>query len=107
VVPLQIIGALAFALGKKPEGSSREERHMAESSPVPPVSTFVVRFWQEWSVAGPRWRGRIEHVQSGESIAFLNWDGMLDFIRRFGAMSDDESWPAKKDEAGGRGTITG
>jgi hypothetical protein len=69
---------------------------MAEP-PVPPISTFVIRFWREWSVAGPRWRGRIEHVQSGESIAFLNWDGMLDFIRSFGAMSDDESRPAKED----------
>ena len=39
---------------------------MAESPPVPPVSTFVVRFWQEWSAAGARWRGRVEHVQSGE-----------------------------------------
>ena len=69
---------------------------MAESSPVSPVSTFVVRFWQEWSAAGPRWRGRIEHVQSGESVAFLNWDGMLDFIRRFGAMPDNGGQPVKK-----------
>jgi hypothetical protein len=80
---------------------------MAESSPVSPVSTFVVRFWQDWSVAGPRWRGRIEHVQSGESVAFLELDEMLDFFRRFGAMPDDESQPAKKDEARGSGTITG
>jgi hypothetical protein len=78
---------------------------MAESSPVSPVSTFVVRFWKEWSVAGPRWRGRIEHVQSAQSAAFLNWDGMLDFIRRFGAMPDDESQPAKKDGVSGSGTI--
>jgi hypothetical protein len=70
---------------------------MTESSPVPPVSTFVVRFWREWSAAGPRWRGRIEHVQSGESATFLDLDGMLGFIRRFGAMPDDASQPAKKD----------
>jgi hypothetical protein len=69
---------------------------MAESSPVPQISTFVVRFWQEWSVAGPRWRGRIEHVQSGECVAFLGLEGMLDFIRRFGAMPDDGSQPVKK-----------
>jgi hypothetical protein len=70
----------------KPEGSGRRKgRRMAESSPVPLVSTFVIRFWQEWSAAGPRWRGRIEHVQSGESVAFLNLDGMLDFppFRRY------------------------
>jgi hypothetical protein len=80
---------------------------MAESSPVSPVSTFVVRFWQEWSAAGSRWRGRIEHVQSGQSAAFLGLDEMLDFVRSFGAMPDDESQPAKKDEARGSGTITG
>ena len=72
-------------------------RRMAESSPIPPVSTFVVRFWQEWSAAGSRWRGRVEHVRSGESATFLDLNGMLDFIRRFGAMLDDESQPAKKD----------
>jgi hypothetical protein len=76
---------------------------MAEP-PVPLVSTFVIRFWREWSVAGPRWRGRIEHVQSDECVAFLGLDGMLDFIRRFGAMADDESRPAKKDGVGGNTT---
>jgi hypothetical protein len=67
---------------------------MTEPSPVPPASTFIVRLWREWSAAGPRWRGRIEHVQSGESVAFLGLDGMLDFMRRLGAIADDESWPA-------------
>jgi hypothetical protein len=62
---------------------------MAEPSPVPPISTFVLRFWQEWSAAGPRWRGRVEHLQSGESAVFLDLDGMLDFIRSFGTMADD------------------
>ena len=81
---------------------------MTKSPPVPPVSsTFVVRFWQEWSVAGPRWRGRIEHVQSGQSAAFLDLDGMLDFFRRFSAMADDETQPAKKDGVGDSGTIRG
>ena len=64
---------------------------MTEPSPVPPISTFVVRFWQEWSAAGSRWRGRIEHVQSGESAAFLGVDEMLDFVRRVGVMQGDES----------------
>ncbi len=69
---------------------------MAESTPLPPASTFVVRFWQEWSATeGPRWRGRIEHVQSGESATFLNLDEMLDFVRRFGAMADDGGRPAE------------
>ena len=68
---------------------------MTEPSPVPPVSTFVVRFWQEWSAAGPRWRGRIEHVQSGKSAAFLDLTGMLDFVRHVGVMGDDEGRPVE------------
>jgi hypothetical protein len=71
---------------------------MAEPSPVPPASTFVIRFWQEWSAAGPRWRGRIEHVQSGESAAFLDLDGMLEFVRRSGVMADNTSRAAGKEE---------
>lgn len=63
---------------------------MPESPPAPPDSTFVVRFRREWSAAGPRWRGRVEHVQSGESVAFLDLDEMLDFFHRFGAMANDE-----------------
>jgi hypothetical protein len=71
---------------------------MTESSQVPPASTFVVRFWQEWSAAGSRWRGHIEHVQSGESAAFLDLDGMLDFVRRIGVMGGDESQPTRDTE---------
>ncbi len=59
---------------------------MAEPSSVPPASTFVVRFWREWSVTGPRWRARIDHVESGESAAFLDLEGMLVFISRFVSM---------------------
>ncbi len=67
---------------------------MTESSPVPPISTFVVRFWQDWSATGPRWRGHIEHVQSGESAAFLDLNAMLDFVRHVGVMEGDEGRPA-------------
>lgn len=61
---------------------------MAELSPSPPVSTFVVRFWREWSAGGSRWRGRIEHVQSGESHNILDLQGILDFMQRLGIMAD-------------------
>ena len=71
---------------------------MAESSPLPPISTFVVRFWQEWSATGSRWRGRIEHVQSGESAVFLGLDGMLDFVRRIGVMGGNESRPVREEK---------
>jgi hypothetical protein len=61
---------------------------MVEPSSIPPASTFVVRFWHEWSAGGSRWRGRIEHVQSGESATSLDLQGILDFIERHGIMAD-------------------
>lgn len=60
---------------------------MGAFSPGPPINTFVVRFWREWSVAGPRWRGQIDHVQSGASARFLDLEEMLDVIRGFGVMA--------------------
>ena len=71
---------------------------MAEQSPVPPVSTFVVRFWQEWSATGSRWRGRIEHVQSQESATFLDLNEMLRFVRSVGVMQGNESRPAREEK---------
>jgi len=71
---------------------------MTELPPVPPISTFVVRFWQEWSAAGSRWRGHIEHVQSSESATFLHLDEMLEFVRRIGVMQGDESRLTREEE---------
>jgi hypothetical protein len=48
------------------------------------TATFVLRFWREWSDAEPRWRGRIEHVQSGQGAGFLDIEGLLEFLERFG-----------------------
>jgi hypothetical protein len=69
---------------------------VAEPSPIPSISTFVVRFWREWSAGGARWRGRIEHVQSGESATFVGLGAVLVFILRFGVMADEVSWPARE-----------
>jgi hypothetical protein len=57
---------------------------MADSSPNPPASTFVVRFWRESSAVGSRWRARIEHLQSGESASYLNLQGISEFMHRLG-----------------------
>lgn len=46
--------------------------------------TFVVRFWREWSGAEPRWRGRVEHVESGRQANFLAIEDLLGFFQRFG-----------------------
>lgn len=55
----------------------------------PPVrttdtATFVVRFWREWTGHGSRWRGRIEHVKSGQQADFLEVKAMIGFLERFG-----------------------
>lgn len=57
---------------------------------MPPSSTFVVRLWHEWTAEGPRWRGRIEHLQSGEATAFVEVEEMVRFLRRLGLWSDDQ-----------------
>jgi hypothetical protein len=54
------------------------------------LSTFVVRFWREWTATGPRWRGHVEHVQSGESTGFLDLRGLVRFIRELGVMANEE-----------------
>jgi predicted small metal-binding protein len=61
---------------------------MTETPPVPPLSTFVLRFWREWSAGETQWRGRIEHVQSGASATFPDLEGMVDFVLGMGVMAD-------------------
>lgn len=53
-----------------------------------PQNTFVVRFWRVWRTADDTeqmagWRGRIEHVQSGEGMAFRDLRQLLAFMERF------------------------
>ena len=57
------------------------------------TATFVVRFWRETTAGEACWRGRIEHVQSGKSVAFLGIEAMLGFLRRFGITMEDQNQP--------------
>jgi hypothetical protein len=68
---------------------------MAEPSIIPPASTFVVRFWFERSATAGRWRGRIEHVQSGEHIDFVDPERILAFVQGFGVMVPDQPSPCR------------
>jgi hypothetical protein len=70
---------------------------VVESPPTPPINTFVVRIWHEWSAEGSRWRGRIEHLQSGESTAFLDLEVALTFIRRFTALPGQAGQAARQE----------
>jgi hypothetical protein len=47
-------------------------------------ATFVLRFWRETTAGKIRWRGSIKHIQSGEEIAFLQIETMLNFLNRYG-----------------------
>jgi hypothetical protein len=69
--------------------SARQGSIVADPSSISPVSTFVIRFWREWSPGQVRWRGRIEHVQSGESASCLDLESILDFIQHLGVMAED------------------
>jgi hypothetical protein len=58
----------------------------------------VIRFWREWSAAGSRWRGRIEHVQSGKRADFVRLESILEFVRGLGVMAQDRMSPRPADE---------
>ncbi len=57
-----------------------------------PLTTFIVRIW--WSEMQkevpiprrPRWHGRVEHVESGQSIAFRDLPTLLSFIQEQGGL---------------------
>ena len=55
-----------------------------DAHPAETTTTFVVRFRREWTKSETRWRGRIEHVQSGQRQDFLCLDDMLRFLQRMG-----------------------
>lgn len=70
---------------------------MSQPSSLPPATTtFIVRFWREWSGLQPRWRGRVEHVESGRHASFLEIGDLLGFFERFGIGSADP--PAGRSE---------
>lgn len=55
-----------------------------------PMVTFVVRFWHETSAGEVRWRGCIEHVQSGRRVHFSDTDGLLASLQRFSIAMDPQ-----------------
>ena len=44
-----------------------------------------------------RWRGRIEHLQSGRRTGFQDLDRLLAFIHSFGAFAEDDGQPKEED----------
>ncbi len=61
-----------------------------------PQNTFVLRFWWsiEWDaepMRGRRWRGRVEHLQSGETLNFTDMEEMIAFVKRFMPFTDERA----------------
>ncbi len=66
-----------------------------QKPPQPPLSTFVIRFWQEPGADAPRWRGKAQHIQSGEQVSFADEATLAEFIHRWVMMrSEEEERPA-------------
>ena len=69
---------------------------MPQPSRAEPTSTFILRLRAEWADdGGPRWRGRIDHLQSGEHVSFRTVDAMVGFIRRLTSWQGAEGPPAE------------
>lgn len=59
-----------------------------EDKSVSPLNTFIVRFWQEMGTSQVCWRGQVQHVQSGDKIAFVEETALLNFLRRWVEMEE-------------------
>ena len=74
---------------------------MASPTETTATIVFVVRFWCEWTGPGPRWSGRVKHVESGRRMGFLGVEDLLGFFERFGitgqsdpASRGNDNWPS-------------
>lgn len=65
------------------------EKSMTELPEVPPTSTFVIRFWREWSATAGRWHGHIEQVQSGQQADFVKLERIIEFVQGFVIIIED------------------
>lgn len=59
--------------------------------PAPQTQVFVVRLWPE-DVGGGRtdWRGRVQHVTSGEARYFRDWATLEAFLEKLLRRVDPE-----------------
>ena len=69
-----------------PQGANQVSQ---EQGPPNPINTFIIRFWREVGTTRARWRGRVQHVQSGEHVAFVDEDSLLAFLRRWVRMPEE------------------
>jgi hypothetical protein len=63
---------------------SQEDRDDKEmnSKQDQPSHLFLVRFWSEQVSDKKEWRGRIQHVLSGEAHTFDDWSVLRDLLQK-------------------------
>ena len=70
------------------------------ASPTPPNQVFVLRMWHAGS---NEWRGRVQHVTTGETRYFRSWPELVAHLE---ALLNDESAPDQKCGGGSEETIS-
>ena len=72
-----------------------------EADPLPHNShLFMLRMWPEEMGSGQTdWRGKVQHVNSGEARYFRDWPTLEAFVEGLICRNDEEESRAGKDEA--------
>ncbi|MCX6032872.1 MAG: hypothetical protein NT169_26750 [Chloroflexi bacterium] len=61
---------------------------MDMDAPSPRSHLFTVRLWlEEFADGGSEWRGKVQHVLSGETRYFRNWHALRVFLQEMSRRS--------------------
>jgi hypothetical protein len=71
------------------------------SHPQSVLSTYIIRIWQDWSLGGTHWRGRIEYLQTGQRVAFEDLNQIVTFIRSSGSLPENHPGSCRQDDESG------
>ena len=64
---------------------------MSQTRPPPGSNIIIIKIWRDYFPNKTRWRGKIEHHQSGKSTSFLRLDEIPGFIRSLGLMMERDT----------------
>jgi len=69
--------------------SVETQKHGPDGGPLPASNLFLLRIWCEDLGEGQfEWRGRVQHILSGESRFFRRWEELETFLRTFDNPAD-------------------
>jgi hypothetical protein len=67
-------------------GEGMDERNVFNSA----ASTFIIRIWYEWSLTESRWYGRVEQLNTNQTMTFQELSQLLTFFADFGIVNEGE-----------------